>query len=138
MMIRIDRIHRSHGRREARGEEPAVVPAAVAQRPRGAHAAPGRKAMVEESVRSNGFRALGVPQQRNARRWSEWPGRRDRTGCYERRDAIDDHGKMPDVVLYYPEKGWLLLCESVTSHCPVDGKRHAELARLFAREALIN
>lgn len=45
---------------------------------------------------------------------------------------VDGHGKMPDVVLYYPEKKWLLLCESVTSHGPVDGKRHAELARLFA------
>jgi hypothetical protein len=45
---------------------------------------------------------------------------------------VDDHGKMPDVVLYYPEKGWLVLCESVTSHGPVDGKRHAELAHLFA------
>jgi len=45
---------------------------------------------------------------------------------------VDDHGKMPDVVLYFLEKGWLLLCESVTSHGPVDGKRHAELLRLFA------
>lgn len=39
---------------------------------------------------------------------------------------------MPDVVLHYPEKDWLLLVESVTSHGPVDGKRHGELARLFA------
>lgn len=46
--------------------------------------------------------------------------------------SVDSHGKMPDVVLYYPEKNWLLLAESVTSHGPVDGKRHAELARLFA------
>ena len=45
---------------------------------------------------------------------------------------LDDHGKMPDGVLYYPEHGWLLLVESVTSHGPVDGKRHDELARLFA------
>ena len=45
---------------------------------------------------------------------------------------VDSHGKMPDVVLYYPEKNWLVLVESVTSHGPVDGKRHAELARLFA------
>src|SRR5450759_2194848 len=45
---------------------------------------------------------------------------------------VDGHGKMPDVVLYYPERGWLLLVESVTSHGPVDGKRHDELARLFA------
>ena len=47
--------------------------------------------------------------------------------------AIDGHGKMPDVVLYYPEREWLLLIESVTSHGPVDGKRHEELAWLFAK-----
>lgn len=45
---------------------------------------------------------------------------------------VDSHGKMPDVVLYYPSRNWLLLVESVTSHGPVDGKRHADLARLFA------
>jgi hypothetical protein len=45
---------------------------------------------------------------------------------------VDAHGKMPDVVLHYKEKNWLLLVESVTSNGPVDGKRHAELARLFA------
>ena len=28
---------------------------------------------------------------------------------------------------------WLLLVESVTSHGPVDGTRHEELARLFAK-----
>ncbi|GJL59719.1 MAG: methyltransferase [Nitrospirales bacterium] len=44
---------------------------------------------------------------------------------------IDKHGKMPDVVLYFPKKDWLLLVESVTSHGPVNAKRHAELARLF-------
>ena len=45
---------------------------------------------------------------------------------------VDGHGKMPDVVLYYPERKWLLLVESVTSHGPVDGNRHEELARLFS------
>lgn len=45
---------------------------------------------------------------------------------------IDPHGKMPDVVLYYPEREWLLLIESVTSHGPVNGKRHTELGRLFS------
>jgi len=45
---------------------------------------------------------------------------------------VDAHGKMPDVVLHYAEKNWLLLVESVTSHGPVDGKRHAELTRLFS------
>jgi hypothetical protein len=46
--------------------------------------------------------------------------------------AVEGHGKMPDVVLYYRQKKWLLLIESVTSHGPVDGKRHEELVRLFA------
>jgi hypothetical protein len=45
---------------------------------------------------------------------------------------VDAHGKMPDVVLHFTEKNWLLLVESVTSHGPVDGNRHAELAKLFA------
>ncbi|MBK8989941.1 MAG: restriction endonuclease [Chloroflexi bacterium] len=45
---------------------------------------------------------------------------------------IDAHGKMPDVILYYTAKNWLLIVESVTSHGPVDGKRHDELATLFA------
>jgi len=45
---------------------------------------------------------------------------------------VDSHGKMPDVVLYDAERNWLLLVEAVTSHGPVDGKRHAELTELFA------
>ena len=45
--------------------------------------------------------------------------------------VVDGHGKMPDVVLYYPKRKWLLLVESVTSHGPVDGKRHGELTKLF-------
>lgn len=45
---------------------------------------------------------------------------------------VDSHGKMPDVVLHFTARNWLLLVESVTSHGPVDGKRHAELAKLFA------
>ncbi len=46
--------------------------------------------------------------------------------------GIDSHGKMPDVVFHFVKKNWLLLVESVTSHGPVDGKRHTELAKLFA------
>jgi BsuBI/PstI restriction endonuclease domain/BsuBI/PstI restriction endonuclease HTH domain len=46
--------------------------------------------------------------------------------------SVNSHGKMPDVVLHYTDKNWLLLVESVTSHGPVDGKRHDELAKLFA------
>lgn len=62
----------------------------------------------------------------------------DKAGYFQRERleglgvTVDKHGKMPDVVLYYPEKKWLLLVESVTSHGPVDGKRHGELSRLFA------
>jgi len=46
--------------------------------------------------------------------------------------VVDKKGKLPDVVLYYEAKDWLLLIESVTSHGPVDGKRYSELAGLFA------
>ncbi len=47
--------------------------------------------------------------------------------------TINKHGKMPDVVLYFKEKEWLLLIESVTSHGPVDGKRQRELRTLFSK-----
>ncbi len=46
--------------------------------------------------------------------------------------TVDNHGKMPDVVLYSPDKNWLYLIEAVTSHGPVDSKRHRELEVLFA------
>ncbi|BBW34704.1 BsuBI/PstI restriction endonuclease C-terminus [Enterobacter hormaechei] len=46
--------------------------------------------------------------------------------------SVDRKGKLPDVVLYWQKRNWLLLIESVTSHGPVDGKRHGELAKLFA------
>ena len=45
---------------------------------------------------------------------------------------IEAHGKMPDVVVYYAKKNWLLLIEAVTSHGPVDPKRRAELKDLFS------
>lgn len=46
--------------------------------------------------------------------------------------SVDGHGKMPDVVIHDVKRNWLLLIESVTSHGPVDGKRHHELTVLFA------
>ena len=46
--------------------------------------------------------------------------------------TVDLHGKMPDIVLYFGSKNWLVLVESTTSHGPVDAKRHNELAELFA------
>ena len=50
--------------------------------------------------------------------------------------TVDAHGKMPDVVLYFEERKWLLLVESVTSHGPVDAKRHSELRKLFAESSV--
>jgi type-2 restriction enzyme bsuBI len=44
---------------------------------------------------------------------------------------LDNHGKLPDVILYNQEKNWLFLIESVTSHGPVDHKRYRELTTLF-------
>lgn len=53
--------------------------------------------------------------------------------------VIGEHGKMPDVVVYDEERGWLVLIEAVTSHGPVDPKRRAQLAELFkeARAGLV-
>lgn len=45
--------------------------------------------------------------------------------------TTDEHGKMPDVILYDEGRDWLLLIEAVTSHGPVDPKRHGELEALF-------
>ena len=45
--------------------------------------------------------------------------------------VIDLHGKMPDVVVFHPEKNWLVLIEAVTSHGPVDLLRRNELKALF-------
>lgn len=46
--------------------------------------------------------------------------------------AIGGHGKMPDLVVHDAERGWLVLVEAVTSHGPVNAKRHEELQGLFA------
>lgn len=40
---------------------------------------------------------------------------------------------MPDLVVYMPDRNWLVLMEAASSHGPVDSKRHGELAALFAR-----
>lgn len=45
---------------------------------------------------------------------------------------IEEHGKMPDVVVHHVEKNWLVLIEAVTSHGPVNPKRRQELKELFS------
>ncbi|MBN2288947.1 MAG: restriction endonuclease [Candidatus Glassbacteria bacterium] len=49
---------------------------------------------------------------------------------------IEEHGKMPDVVVHYTEKNWLVLIEVVTSHGPVNPKRRQELKELFAHSTV--
>ena len=44
---------------------------------------------------------------------------------------VDEHGKMPDVVVYDRERTWLILIEAVTSHGPVNPKRMGELKNLL-------
>lgn len=63
----------------------------------------------------------------------------EREGLEKLGVELDSHGKMPDVVVYRPDKDWLLLIEAVTSHGPVSPKRHEELRRLFqhARPGLV-
>lgn len=46
---------------------------------------------------------------------------------------VDEHGKMPDLVIYLPDRNWLVLLEAASSHGPVDSKRQAELTNLFAQ-----
>lgn len=46
---------------------------------------------------------------------------------------IEEHGKMPDIVIHYVERNWLVLIEAVTSHGPVNPKRRQELQGLFAK-----
>ncbi|MGI8647444.1 MAG: restriction endonuclease [Acidimicrobiales bacterium] len=45
---------------------------------------------------------------------------------------VDEHGKMPDLVVYLPAKNWLVLLEATASHGPVDAKRYRELIVLFS------
>ncbi|QIM23150.1 deoxyribonuclease [Phycicoccus sp. HDW14] len=45
--------------------------------------------------------------------------------------TVNQHGKMPDLVVYLPDRDWLVLMEAASSHGPVDAKRHGELSVLF-------
>ncbi len=46
--------------------------------------------------------------------------------------TVDQHGKMPDLVVYMPDKNWLVLLEAASSHGPVDAQRKADLSELFS------
>lgn len=60
-------------------------------------------------------------------KWAHFePGRLAELGV-----TINEHGKMPDLIVYLADKDWLVLMEAASSHGPVDAKRHRELAALF-------
>ncbi len=46
--------------------------------------------------------------------------------------SLDSAAKIPDVIVHFTAKNWLLLIEAATSAGPVDGKRRKELKDLFA------
>lgn len=47
------------------------------------------------------------------------------------RIGITEHDKLPDIVLYHRKRNWLFLIEAVTSHGPVNPKRHAEIESML-------
>ena len=63
----------------------------------------------------------------SATKWATY----DRNRLGELGVQLDLHGKMPDVVIEYVERSWIVLIEAVTSHGPIDAKRRAELVSLF-------
>lgn len=46
---------------------------------------------------------------------------------------IDQHSKLPDIVIYNKKRNWLFLIEAVTSHGPVSPKRVVELEEFLKR-----
>lgn len=59
----------------------------------------------------------------------------DKAALTELGVSLDSHGKMPDVIIHYTEKNWLLLIEAVTSHGPISPKRQKELKELFGKSS---
>ena len=55
----------------------------------------------------------------------------DKDGLEQIGFIIDEHGKLPDLVFYHPERAALLLVEAVTSHGPVTPKRVTELREMM-------
>jgi hypothetical protein len=44
---------------------------------------------------------------------------------------LNKHGKLPDLIVFLPDRNWLVLVEAASSHGPVDEKRYGELRMLF-------
>jgi hypothetical protein len=59
----------------------------------------------------------------------------DKEGLRGLNIEVEEHGKMPDLIIYYKAKNWLVLIEAVTSHGPVNPKRRQELQQLFRKSS---
>lgn len=46
--------------------------------------------------------------------------------------VLPERGKKPDLIIYMPDRNWLVIIEAASTHGPVDAKRHGELKTLFA------
>lgn len=55
----------------------------------------------------------------------------DKSGLKKLSIPINEHSKLPDVVLYDRKRNWLFLVEAVTSHGPVSPKRIVEMEKLL-------
>ena len=60
----------------------------------------------------------------------------DREGLEAIGVRINEHGKMPDLVVRHVKAGWLVLIEAVTSHGPVSPTRRDVLKQLFKDASL--
>lgn len=58
----------------------------------------------------------------------------DVEGFAQYRIVLDKHGKLPDLVISLPDRGWLILVEAANAHGPIDSKRHSELKVLFEND----
>lgn len=57
----------------------------------------------------------------------------DKQGLKKLGIPIDQHSKLPDVVLFDKKKNWLFLIEAVTSHGPVSPKRVLEMEKMLKK-----
>lgn len=60
----------------------------------------------------------------------------DEDGLKQLGVEINPHGKIPDVIIHYTQKNWLLLIEAVTSHGPINAKRRDELQKIFSNSKI--
>ncbi len=101
---------------------------------RALHLTPGAHSQLIEAVVRQ-FAARFVPGSQllyvgdTGKKWAY----RDAAGFRALGIQLDEHGKMPDVAIHDRKRNWLVLIEVVTSHGPVNPKRHEELKILFAK-----